>query len=166
MSANLAVARATLAAASAGDEAAAREAVAAGEVPPTGTTENAADAADRAERAVAASAQLEVEAQAQYLAVVAGHFDELVANVTARHEAVRGEASQATDILAGAIRESIVLDDLAREVDLGGIRARRPRFEPKVQRRRKDPADAALAPLRAVLGERAGGNMFITRHTT
>lgn len=162
MTANLAVAKATVAAASAGDEAAAREAVAAGKVPPTGTTDNAADAADRAERAVAASAQLEVEAQAHYLAVVAEHFDNLVANVAARREAVRGEASQAMDILAGAVREGIVLDDLARELHLGAIRARRPRFEPKVQRRRKDPADAVLAPLRAALGERAGGNVFVS----
>ena len=160
--ADLAIAKDTLAAADAADEAAARDAVAAGKTPPAGTTASVADAAERAERAVAASAQLEVKAQAHYLAVVAEHFDALVANVTARREAVRGEASQAMDILAGAVREGIVLDDLARELHLGAIRARRPRFEPKVQRRRKDPADAVLAPLRAVLGESAGGNVFVT----
>jgi hypothetical protein len=151
--AGVAVKADALAGARAADEAAARFAVADGDTPPAASTAMAADALDRAERATVAATQLAVEAQQRYLVAVHVNIDALTDSIVARHDAVRAEASQALDVLTSAIRESVALTDLARELDLDAIRPRRPIFRPRVQRRRVDPAEAPLAPIRVALGE-------------
>jgi hypothetical protein len=141
-----------LAAARAADEAAARDAVARGEDPPPDTTAPAADGLARGQRAVPAAWALAREAQVSFLTVVADHFEELVALVDDRRRAVLSEAQRALDVLAEAIRESVALGDLTRELHIESIRARRPNFSPQRRTRRKDPAASVLDPVRSALG--------------
>ena len=159
----LAAKREDLAAARATDASAARAAVASGKTPPTAGATKVADAVDRAERAVPAADQLAQQAQREYLAACAEHFGTLAATLHERQAAVRDEGRSALDALAGALRESIALADLERELQLDAIRSARPMFDPRRQRRRKDPADEILAPVRARLGEHErSGNRFVT----
>jgi hypothetical protein len=157
----VAVARQELEAARAADQVAAHAAVAGGDTPPKAAATAAADALDRAMRAIPAAEQLAREAQAAYLATVADRFEELTATLDDRRRAVHEQAQSALDVLAGALRESLALDELAVEMNLGAIKARRPLFEPVRRSRRKDPTDPLLDPVRKALGAHTG-NHFVT----
>lgn len=158
----VAATRAALDSARTTDEAAARDAVAAGRTPPAATIAKAADALDRAQRSVPAAEQLARAAQAHYLDVCSSHFDELTAALRDRRQTVRDEGLLALAVVAQAIRDTIALDELATEMNIDSIRARRAAFRPVRHTRRKDPADEALAAARAALGERPAGNRFMT----
>ncbi|MEA2190746.1 MAG: hypothetical protein QOI73_867 [Solirubrobacteraceae bacterium] len=144
------------------DEAAARDAVAAGKVPPAPTTSKAAEAAERAARAVPAAIQLAEEAQREFLTACAENFPALIAALEERQRSVREQGEEALAVLGAAIRDTADLAELAAELNLASVQARRSMFQPARRPRRKDLAAAPLAPARAALGDRPAGNRFVT----
>ena len=147
------------------DRQAAREAVEAGKTPPKSTVPAALDALERAQRAAEAARELARDTQAAFIAAVLADLDEIVGNIADRQAQLRDTLNARMDEMHAGITEIQALDHLTRELDRGGnlTHGRKPSLTPVHGSRRRDPAEEALAPLRALIaGTVANAKPLIT----